>query len=186
MFCDLETTGLDYNRNEIISMAVIMTNHQLDRLSDFDLLIRPEKIDWWDEGAEKFHGYSLDVCKDFPSKDKALKDFFLYLDSFGQQELSFVCHAKAMYGKDDYFDYQFVRAFISDDKLFYKYFPTNKFMSTIVKKGSSRWNIPNQKLPSWANKLGIELTHHNARSDVEACYEIFKHQRQFPYGDFFC
>ena len=92
-----------------------------------------------------------------------------------------------MYGRGDFFDYNMVKFWFDacGNDEFKSIFPFSKMRSTIVRSNWKRWNIPNQKLDTWARKLNLEHNHHDAKSDAQACYEVFKYQMENPDGDFF-
>ena len=52
--------------------------------------------------------------------------------------------------------------------------------STIArgKKNQRLYGIENQKLDTWARKLGIKFNHHSALDDAEVCMQVYKYQKE--------
>ena len=138
-FVDVETTGLDYIRNEIVSISSIICDQELNKLRKKTIKVRPENLHYWSEESEKIHGFSKDDCLNHTPKNEAIAIFeeFLFEDKI--QRMAFVCHAKSMYGEMDYFDYNMVKQWFvceyGGDTKFYKTFPPSMMRSTILNKG---------------------------------------------------
>ena len=49
--------------------------------------------------------------------------------------------------------------------------PTHEFRCT-MQMARAKWNLPSVKLPSVCRHIGIQLHHHDALSDAEACAQI--------------
>ncbi len=174
---DLETTGLDQWRNEILTCAVVTLDNDLKEVSRNEFKRKPEYPEQWSLDAEAVHGITWDESLAFPNSKNFRQDLKEYLQSFGSKAL-FVCHALPMYGGLDLIDYQFIFSEfnkVEDHWWLYKVFPTGNVLSTISrsKKGLP---VKDQKLSTWAEYLGFELNHHEAMSDALACAEVFKYR----------
>lgn len=180
---DLETTGKDHWRNEILTIACILTDPNFNELETFTASIKPEESTW-DEEAEKVHGISRKQAKAFDNNLDVLDRFCDVLGSYGEgRNWSFVCHALPFRSRIDLFDYNFIFAwFWKKDKRedLYRFFPEELIYSTIHKKrnhATTQYQIENQKLSTWASKLDITFEHHTALDDAKVCLEVLKYQK---------
>lgn len=180
---DIETTGRDQWRNEIIQLCTILTDDNFNEVATFNEYIKPEREDYFDQRAFEVHGISWAASRKFKSQE----DIFVRYNKFLYEHcpaggLSFVCHALPFRSSVDLFDLNFIFSwyFTMDYRfLYYRYFPESKVISTIKKKrkqATTNYQIPNQKLGTWAKKLDFELKHHDALSDTRCCLEILKYQ----------
>lgn len=150
-YCDLETTGGDPIRHEVIEICVLVTRRgEFEVIDKFYSLVRPSQINdvTWTYGAQKVHGYTPEQAREFPDRLKVAYDFLLFCDKYRNKEAKipqlFVCHAlKHSFWNDKtneqsygMFDYRFLEWFfrkISDDYYwsFLKVFDLNYCLSTI-------------------------------------------------------
>lgn len=180
---DLETTGLCPWRNDPLQIAAVIANDKFEQIGEFNEYIRPNNWEHWSEGAEKVHGITRDNAKIFPSSIDIINRFIKYL--YGLESnggYTFVCHALPFKSSIDLFDRNFVFSWfwIHDYRAdYYRLFPEDKIMSTISRKridAHNKWSIKDQKLSTWAKKLGIKFNHHSAIDDAKVCLEILKYQ----------
>jgi DNA polymerase III epsilon subunit-like protein len=183
-FCDIETTGRIPWRHEILSLAGIVTDEKFNEIDRIILYNKPLAEGVWDEGAEKIHGITLERARAFPHPNDnldRLDDFLCGIQRSGQYH--FICHALPFKGRMDLFDRNFVFAwYFTNNKRdrYYHNFPEAKVRSTIIrspKEAAKRWGVENQKLGTWARRLGIKLNHHEAVSDTECLIQVFKYQQ---------
>lgn len=84
VFFDLETTGVDTNKDRIVQIAAIKKDHKGAVLESMNLLINPEVS--IPKEASEVHGITDDMVKDKPTFSevaKSIKDFFLGCDLAG-------------------------------------------------------------------------------------------------------
>lgn len=177
---DFETTGFDPWKNEAITMGVVTCTDDLEIVNLEEYKFRPQCIHTWSSEAEDIHGISWKAAQKFPLAQDSLKQFFSKVEPGS----SFVCHALPFRSKIDLIDYQFLLAMCFElgfREDFYKAFPEEKVYSTIWRartRAHHTFGIENQKLDTWAKKLGKDLKHHDAKSDSLMCYYVYKHQME--------
>jgi DNA polymerase-3 subunit epsilon len=172
-FVDVETTGFDPIRNDVVSLAMIVTDQDGGTLGTFYETCRPNFNKFYDPSAEKIHGFSREQLEKFQAPRELCKKPLWFLNDFrtpDQDEL-LIYHAL------NYFDWHFLDWIFRKSELeksLYKMFNQNCTLSTI-EISRKLGNEKNNKLNQWAERLGIELDHHNALSDTMACAKIYFH-----------
>ena len=179
-FCDLETSGFSPMNNDVIQIAGIVAKkdgNEIVKIDEFNEFCRPLNPKTWSEEAQiKSHGIKLSEAIKFPHPRKILIKFLHFLLPYKHEEnhpLLFVCHAK------NHYDFKFLRLAHHKNGLEYsfnKVFNCNNYKSTIdmMSKYKDVLGLENLKLSTIADYYGIELEHHEALSDVNCCFEIFK------------
>lgn len=74
-FIDIETTGLDVTKHEIIEIGVVVTTPELKIIEKFELKIKPEQIEQADPVALKINHYDPKNWKDALGLKEAMKIF---------------------------------------------------------------------------------------------------------------
>ncbi|HNW71806.1 MAG TPA: 3'-5' exonuclease [Candidatus Paceibacterota bacterium] len=74
-FTDLETTGLNILKHEIIEIGCVITDYKLKVIEEFEIKIKPENIENADLVALKVNGYNDEDWKDAMSLKNALHIF---------------------------------------------------------------------------------------------------------------
>lgn len=174
-FCDLETSGLDPIRNDVVSLCIMVTDSEFNIMGTFYETCKPEFNKFYSEKAEEIHGFSRAELSGFQSRKKMLISLLHFLNEFRSpgQYHPFIYHA--LKG----FDWKFVvNAFEKENMRwsFYKMFNWN-FTESTVEMARNAGYIGN-KLNEWADRMGFELDHHDARSDTECCLEVYKYLRR--------
>jgi DNA polymerase III epsilon subunit-like protein len=172
---DIETTGLDPWRNEIIHFTTIMADETLTEVGRFTSGLQP-MYDWGHE-AERIHKISESTARSFAHPADVLAAYLNWLDSFhAPGGHHFVCHALAMGDSRALFDRQFLFSWhwLYDRRdHYYRNFPSDKVITTVQKNG----HLKSNKLSAWMDHLGIANTnHHNSEFDAEVCLKILRHQ----------
>jgi DNA polymerase III epsilon subunit-like protein len=175
-FVDVETTGTDYWRNEIITLSISFCDEELNECDSALFRFRPKYKDFWEEGAEAAHGIAWDEAANFPDAEIEWKSFLSFIGYHGNRS-PLVCHAK-WFGH--YFDHAFINAQLSLRNLLFekRKYISEKTISTIsmaetlrreglVASGSLALNV-------LCEQFKINLNHHDAESDRLACQELFK------------
>lgn len=174
LFVDFESNG-SHSFVEPITLACILEDK--GKVAD-EKLFTFQVEGKWDKTAESIHRISEDTARSYEDNFSSLLDFLEKINC----RVPLYFHAiKAPF----YFDWGVMHGlFMLRDRSmdFYKYF--TKPVSTIdllrakVKEGKlpsiKHNNRDSYKLDLWCKHFKIELQHHNASSDVKACYEIYK------------
>jgi DNA polymerase III epsilon subunit-like protein len=186
LFIDIETTGLQVADNEILTLAAIKTDKNLNELDSKLFKFRPEvwKPHYFD--AVRIHGINMEQSSQYPIKAKAMEDFLCWLED----PHYFICHSKKEnFGKEFSFDYAFMEMQCLDTSTLFmfrqllgtKSLSTHKIAQTFYSNHKVGFNYekgrPKLGLSHLCNYFGIELEHHNAESDVRACLEIARRLR---------
>lgn len=172
-YIDCETTGFCATRNDIVSLACIVTDNDFNIVGEFYETCRPEFNNFYSQDSEKIHGYSQRDMYNFQSRRnlciKMLKFFKPFKSDINIPHV-FVQHALRN------FDYNFVNwAFIKEDLQYslYKILRGDYQESTIVK--AREMGIKENKLDQWAKRINFDLQHHDALSDAKCCLYVDKY-----------
>jgi len=176
-FFDIETTGLDPWNREMITMSLSVCDLKEQKEIDaIEIKMRPETNNW-DLGAEKVHKIPQHVAREFPSRKEGRDQILGFMDFYKEDTPQVICcHALDM-GKG-LFDWNFLFAeFFKNGNHYelYKYIhnvrSTITFAQEIARLGHVKFE--NNKLNTLSAHYGIELDHHDAKSDREACQELY-------------
>lgn len=192
--CDLEFTGLDPVRNDIIEICIIAINDNYEILGEFYRQVRPEIINkiTWTEEAQAVHGYTPEQTLNFMPRRQMCIDLLHFLLPFKDPTnypREFICHAlpNKFYDKKrgsmswPYIDYHFLEwAFRKEDLhwSFWKVFSQEKLTSTIQLARDFSGEYRGHKLDKWAETIGFKLDHHKAQSDTYACLALYKYFKE--------
>ena len=184
-FVDIETTGFSPTKNDIIQLAGIIVKDN-EALNSFNQFCRPYYPSNWSLGAERIHGISFNDAMGFQSPRRMVINLMNFLAPYRTKEdpfIEFICHSK------NSFDYKFVLdAFIREGlgNSFYNVFKSDRYQSTInlAEKCREITGLENSKLKTLADYFNIELNHHEAMSDVMACFEVYKKLNKLKRGLF--
>lgn len=179
-FCDLETTGFDQWRNEILTLSMSCFNYEkLEPQGEIELNFKLQNIEYWGDEAEKIHGITIRDALEFEPKKESTLKLNRFINSFGDHNV-FCCHASKR--KGGYFDWLFLRTHFSKCNLEFdltrninKLESTIDFYKYLVKE--QKVSVDNYKLNTICETLGVELNHHEAKSDRVACEKIYKYAR---------
>jgi DNA polymerase III alpha subunit (gram-positive type) len=172
LFVDLETTGTDSLRNEILTLSIAACD-RWGELECLELKMRPE-YDSWEIMAENVHGISRFEAERFMPQIEGAKKLIDFLNKYPNSML--VCHAAMMF--NSLFDINFLLQFLN------KYFRHNALLSNTIIQTSTivwfRWldrcGIESNSaydLAFLCRKYAIELNHHDATSDRLATQKLF-------------
>lgn len=177
-FVDLETTGLEPMRNEILTASLSVTDYDSQvEIDSIELKFRPTRIAWWNVESAAIHGVTLDEAMTFPSTKEStdrMYDFLLKHSRSRTQPM--VCHALKFAG---FFDTAFLEGHFLEHDLMYEYrvicgihqstITYAKAYNTAMKAGFDDF-----KLDTLCRHFKIPLDHHNASSDRKACQQLYK------------
>jgi DNA polymerase III epsilon subunit-like protein len=187
-FIDLETTGFSPSKNDVIEVAAIIAKKQNDgtliRVDQFNEFCSPYHEDRWTIGAEKIHRISKRRAFSEQHPRKLLIKYLHFLKEYKDKDnnpLLYVCHSKNFFDYRHHFN-MFLKEGLQDS--FNKVFSLERYESTInlAEKYISATGLENSKLPTLAEYFNVELDHHNALSDANACFEIYKILKKYKTG----
>lgn len=180
-FIDFETTGLD-PLSEPLTLGMLLTNEDLDIISEHEIKFRPTG---WSEEAEKIHGISRTTALNFPDPKEGLAK----IKEIVPENTTIICHSNPnmflnnKYLGSYYFDVGVMKILFERHELYHEYFKhfvkseSTHAMARDYFKGIV--DRPRKlSLDSLCDYFGIELKHHNAMSDVWACYKLYKIMQQ--------
>lgn len=166
-FVDIETTGLDYEKAEIIELAAIIAKYkdnELKIVDELDLKIRPKHIETADPVALRVNGYNEADWVFAVEIEDALKKF---VDK--TENAVFVAHNVT-------FDYGFIEANLRrcdiDNKMHYHKLDTISIAFSVLHANNDFGRL---SLSALCEKFNIENKKaHSAFADAYATYEVFK------------
>ncbi|MBI5139618.1 3'-5' exonuclease [Candidatus Nomurabacteria bacterium] len=163
-FIDIETTGLDIIRHEIIEIGCVLTTPQLEVIEEFELKIKPERIKDADKVALNINKYNPDNWL----SAKSLKE--------GLTTLAEKTKDCIMVGQNVAFDSSFLDSAFAQtgiqNKMHYHKLDT---ISIAWAKLHTDENINHFSLREMCMRFGIEnKMAHTALSDARATFELYK------------
>jgi DNA polymerase III epsilon subunit-like protein len=176
LWVDVETTGLDFNTNEIIQLAGIMECTEKHIAQEFNVKIRPTNFDAIDQEAVKIHGFSKATMKTFNPPEIVYDQFkeFLYrwVDPFKKETRAILG------GQNVLFDSQFIDSFFNKngDKYWRSFVTPGVFdlknLTIMYEIFKNKKIFDSYKLSRVCEILDVELiTAHDAFSDIVATRE---------------
>ena len=172
-YCDVETSGFDPIRNDVISLALVVTDRELNVKGEFYETAKPEFNKFYSEEAEKIHGFRQRDMYKFQSRRQLCENLLKFLKPF-KSDINvpnlFIQHALGQ------FDYMFVEWMFRKENLQYsmwKVLRQDYQRSTIIE--ARKQGYKNNKLNEWADRIGFDLDHHSAQSDVACTVEVDKY-----------
>lgn len=169
-FLDTETTGFDSLRNQVISLAAYITDPDYNLLGEFSTGIRPvgSKDVVWSLQAEDVHGITWHEAREFPELPEVHELLVNFLNPW-KRELVMVAHNMP-------FDRRMIKGTWSriekhnEILSYYRDFQCTLSMSRksgLLPKKMTRLN-------HICEHLGIELDHHDAKSDAKALISLHR------------
>ncbi len=167
-FVDIETTGFNVEKQEIIEIALVLVEQKNGIpgkiLDEFEIKVRPEKIENADAEALSLNGYNEAEWMFAVDLKQAMELF-----AEKTKDAIFVAHNAA-------FDYAFLaKAFAStgvENKMFYAKLDTISFAYAKLHK---REDAPRMSLKALCDYFGIENERaHTALADTRAMFELYK------------
>jgi len=163
-FIDVETTGLDPHRHEIIEIAGVLTDPKLKLLGEFEFKIKPDRLDVADQQSLRINGYTDAAWLFAPQAAQVLP------------EVGRKIAGAMMVGHNVFFDWQFVnQAFARaglKNPLHYHRLDT---MSMAYTKLYHDPKVEYFSLEYLCKHFGIKNERaHSALADVRATVELYK------------
>lgn len=167
-FIDIETTGTDPLKHEIVELACLLAKRNEDgsytELETFECKVKPEHIETADKEALRINGYDESTWLFAHTQQEALK------------LVSEKCDGCVMVAQNVSFDYSFLAVAFSKygvkDPFFYAKLDTIPMAYLRFRKDPDMTSFT---LRSLAEKYGIKNEKaHTAMADIRATFEIFK------------
>lgn len=164
LFIDLEMTGLDVSRHEIVEIAALLVPQpDFSIANSYYAKIRPEHIETADLKAMKKNSYDPKSWSDAISLRQALLD------------LSQMAPDCLLAGWAVQNEWDFLNAALARENLPYFYHHHLIEVSTLAfVRLYPESDVKFLNLNRVCKKLGIYLDHHKPDSDIRTTYEIFK------------
>jgi DNA polymerase III epsilon subunit family exonuclease len=163
-FVDIETTGLNVIKHEIIEIGVVITTQKLKVIEKFELKIKPKAIENAEPISLKITHYNKTDWKEAFSSEEAMKIF---------SEKVKDC---IMVGQNVSFDFSFLEyAFVKNKLKNSMHYHKLDTISIAWAKLHKKRNITHFSLRELCKHFGIENKNpHSALSDAYATYELYK------------
>lgn len=171
MYFDVETTGLDPEKNDIIQLAYILEE---DGVEKFEGNLKMQPLNWGEisEKALEVNGVTRSQLKEYPMPQKAHAFFMDDLQAFGAKWV-IPC------GYNVNFDIGFLKAWFkkmgfSGYGSMFTYKPIDPYQVIILLDSIKPYYLKNHKLETMARYYGIELQAHDAMSDIRATKKLLE------------
>lgn len=164
-WCDVETTGLSKDINEIVQLSGII-EHDGVIIEEYDVFMKPNRLNNVEEGALKAQGRTIEELMEFPDRRLGYDEFKTLLENYKDEKYTWT-------GQNPEFDRGFVRVFMIEfgDKSFDNYFkPVAIDLISTAKeaKRKGHYKGENFKLPTICKTLGIDYQAHDSLEDIRA------------------
>ena len=176
---DLETTGLIAGYHEIIQIACVVADDEIEPTDKyFYMHVRPEHIDRIDEGAAGIHGIDLAELSNWPTAD-------IVLDMFNEwfEGLNLPLNKKLTPVVQNWsFESKFLEAWMGSSEMSQKFsLPRDPLRVAAWMNDRACFRCDPLPFPedcrlnSLCDRLGVELdNHHNALADAIAGLRVYK------------
>jgi len=162
-FVDLEMTGLEAQKHEIVEVGLVKVSPvDLSIIETWEIKVRPEHLETADADALAISGYKPEEWKDAADLAEVMKI------------LSEKMHDTVLAGWNTAVDYSFLDAAVTKTgiplEINSRIFDVNAYAS-----GKLGFRFGEKGLSTLSAELGISLeNHHTALADAMACYEVYK------------
>lgn len=170
---DTETTGFSKLNNDLISLSCEIRDFDWELKDEITLYAAPQARKRWSESAEKVHGFSYEEASSFDDPRKTAIKLLHFLKPFKHDRnlpILFVAHDL------NGFDWGFMEWLYRWQDLQYSFWKVfnYKFRLSTIEIARAQ-GFTGNKLNEWADRIGFELDHHEAKSDRIACSKVFKY-----------
>ena len=174
-YVDVETTGLDCNKNDIIQLAyLIEINGEIKE--EGSLFCQPFRYDTINAKSLEVNKLTVAQIVKFPTAHEAYSKLIPILDKYVDRYNKEDKYSVAGYNVR--FDVDFLKQFFlkNNDKYYaamfdYHLLSVDVLLHVLDYKGLIK--LENYKLVTVAKHFGIELDAHNALSDIKATRQVF-------------
>jgi len=163
-FIDIETTGLDVLRHEILEIGCVITDHKRKVLLEFEIKIQPEHVENADPMAIKVNHFRDRDWSEAIPLDDALK-------IFAEKTKDCIMVGQNVAFDSGFLEYNFNKLKMKNT-LFYHRLDT---ISIAWAKLNHKTDIDHYSLRELCKYFGIKNEHpHSALSDARATYELYE------------
>lgn len=170
-FVDIETTGLDRRKHEIIELGLVLVKQlgeegrEFEVIGEYEYKIKPEHIETADPQSLKINGYDEGQWIFASSLADAMRDF-----AAKTKDAIFVAHNIT-------FDYPFIEEAMQkvgvEDQMFYPKIDTISLAYAKLHKNLKAEKFRLQKLCEF---FGVQNPKaHTALADAQTLFEVYKH-----------
>lgn len=163
-FIDIETTGLDLQKHEIIQIGVVLATPTLEFIEEFEIKIKPEHLEDADKTSMKVNHYSDAEWENAISLKDAMKIMYIK------------CKDAIMVGQNVAFDSAFLEyAFSKTDIANTMHYHKLDTISIAWAKLHRDPELEHFSLREMCIRFGIEnKSPHTGLGDARATYELYK------------
>ncbi len=163
-FIDIETTGLDLLRHEIIQIGVVLTTPTLEFIEEFEIKIKPENLERADLASMKVNNFKEEEWIDAISLKEAIKILYIKTKDV------------IMVGQNVAFDSAFLEyAFSKTDIVNTMHYHKLDTISIAWAKLHNDPSLEYFSLREMCIRFGIENKNpHTGLGDARATYELYK------------
>lgn len=163
-FIDIEATGPELIKHEIIEIGVVITTNKLKVLETFDLKIKPEHIENANPASLKVNHYDPDLWVDAMS----LKDA---MEILSEKVKDCIMVGQNVAFDSGFLEYAFSKTGIGNSMHYHKL----DTISIAWAKLHKDKNLEHFSLREMCKRFGIKNERaHSALSDAQATYELYK------------
>jgi DNA polymerase-3 subunit epsilon len=173
LWIDVETTGLDPVKNEIIQIAALLECTEKQIGQEFITYVKPTDFSCIDEKATETHGISIEQMKLFPDSEFVYKNFkellYKWVDPMNKETRITLC------GQNVQFDSMFINEFFKrNNDEYWRAFVTPgvfdlKNLTIQYELFHGRKIFDSYKLGRVCEILGVKLNNaHDAVSDIQS------------------
>jgi len=163
-FIDIETTGLNLTKHEIIEIGCVLTTPTLQVIEEFELKIKPEHIENADSVSLKVNHYNEESWKDAYNLEKAIKIF-----SKKAKDCIMVGHNVAF--DSGFLEYTFNKTNLANNMHYHKLDTISIAWAKLHKEP----DLEHFSLRELCVRFGIKNERsHTALSDARATFELYK------------
>lgn len=173
---DVETTGLSKHKNDIVQLSGLIEVGGVVK-EKFNYRCKPVSIENVSVEALNVIGFSLDELMEFPSQQTVYRQLLQilarYCDKYDRNDKFYLA------GYNVQFDIGFLQEFFKrqGDKWYgswfnHKYIDPLRILHWMELRG--KIDLDSYKLENVCQHYGIKIQAHDAMSDIEATYELYK------------
>lgn len=173
-FFDVETTGLTPGVDEVSEIATILTDLKLNELARIEMKVKLSRHEKMKPEAAKVNGYNPEV---WDREAKPMAVWQTWLDTEIAKRFGPRGHVAIGVGMNPYFDRNMVEQFYYKPSR--RFFPISYHVIDVAAismcmKLAGFIDVPNVKLATVMEALGLGVQTHQAMGDCEGAMEVFK------------
>jgi len=163
-FIDLETTGINLIQNEIIQIGCVLTTPKLKKIEEFELKIKPERIENADKVALKINHYNSKDWAEAMNLEEAMK-------IFSQKTKDCIMVGQNVAFDSGFLEYAFAKMKLTNSMHYHKL----DTISIAWAKLNKEKDFTHFSLREMCKYFGITNENpHSALSDAQATFKLYK------------